>query len=464
MCGSCGLEPSASQQVDGESHDAGVVGSSNGRTNGELANIPKECPSSLEIASSSMGEVKISLNCESALGRPNFHMPSLDELREIMEERCLRSYKIIDPNFSVMNLMKDVCECFLELATDSSHKSQERVGSMLPTLDLTLPSTTADKEDMHLTSECLSEPVDRHFSVEIPPSQIAKTLHCLNGQDNYASSSKVVIANDTTESHREPEVKEPGISSSSSLMLVPQSGLSIDELRAINDINDVTKGEEKVEIPWVNEINDERLPSFYYVSHNLVFQNARVNFCLSKIGGQSCCSACFGDCLQSTLWPISCVCANKSAKFAYTSEGIIEEEFLDECIKMTRDPQQQRLLHCNNCPLERSRNEGILEPCKGHLQRNIIKECWSKCGCYKRCGNRVVQRGFNSKLQVWIISFCLKSLWLVFEYVFISTFSNAEVIQSFHDFFFFPLSLARFFCSDVMPQLNCYYMLGFLHS
>ncbi|KAK8501785.1 hypothetical protein V6N12_072922 [Hibiscus sabdariffa] len=69
---------------------------------------------------------------------------------------------------------------------------------------------------------------------------------------------------------------------------------------------------------------------------------------------------------------------------------------------MTRDPQQQCLLSCVECPLERSKKDDVLEPCKGHLKRNVIKECWSKCGCNKRCGNRVVQRGVNYKLQVFL--------------------------------------------------------------
>ncbi|CAI0385875.1 unnamed protein product [Linum tenue] len=59
---------------------------------------------------------------------------------------------------------------------------------------------------------------------------------------------------------------------------------------------------------------------------------------------------------------------------------------------MTRDPQLQSISSCMDCPLERSRNEEMLEPCKGHLNRKFIKECWRKCGCHKQCGNRVVQR------------------------------------------------------------------------
>ncbi|KAK9282232.1 hypothetical protein L1049_005146 [Liquidambar formosana] len=64
-----GLDPSVSQCANGK--DKHVPASSHERiTNYELANIPEESSPNLEIASSPMGEVKISLSCNSAIGRP----------------------------------------------------------------------------------------------------------------------------------------------------------------------------------------------------------------------------------------------------------------------------------------------------------------------------------------------------------------------------------------------------------
>lgn len=385
-------EPPASHHVRGEYRGDSVLASlGEGSSNCKLASMPFEFPPSLEIASSSMGEVKISLSCNSAFGRKNFHMPTLDELRELLEERCLRSYKIVDPSFSVMNLMKDVCNCFVELATNSSYELQEESRSMtpnlgIPNLDILKKSTAQDalhvggsKENMFI------------------PSGIPRTPQSSNGPDDHVSTSEDIIANGVVESGLAKELGDLEFSNSHGLVPVPLCRLTPDELRAINDVKDITKGEERVAIPWVNEINNECPPSFYYISHSLVFQNACVNFSLSRIGDQSCCSVCFGNCLQSGL---TCVCAHQNGRFVYTTEGVLEEDFLEECISMTRGPQQQHLLNCRDCPLERSRNEGILEPCKGHLKRNIIRECWSKCGCHKQCGNRVVQRGISCKLQV----------------------------------------------------------------
>lgn len=100
-----------------------------------------------------------------------------------------------------------------------------------------------------------------------------------------------------------------------------------------------------------------------------------------------------------------CPCALQSGgEFAYTNNGLLKEEILDECIKAIRDPQKCHLSYCKECPLEKSKNTGGLEQqsCKGHLDRGFIKECWLKCGCSKKCGNRVVQGGIKHKLQVFM--------------------------------------------------------------
>ncbi|XVF32332.1 hypothetical protein REPUB_Repub17cG0072700 [Reevesia pubescens] len=335
------------------------------RTSCELATVPDEIPSNLEIASSPLGEVKISLSYNSALGIPNFQLPNIDELRELMEQRCLRSYKLIDPNFDVFKILNDMCECISELATHSSNQSQE--GNVMPALDVLKKSPARDTLDAESNKEngCL-------------------LVRMLNGSLNVQCSENGCVDN----------VGEK------ELMLVPQHQLIPNELRWLHDASDITKGEEKVKISWVNEINKDFPSPFQYISENLVFQNAHVSFSLSRIGDESCCPTCFGDCLLS-LQPCACAC-QAGGKFAYTPAGVLKEDFLEECISMTRDPQQQCLLNCAQCPLERSKRDDFPEPCKGHLKRKVIKECWSKCGCNKQCGNRVVQRGVNYKLQVFL--------------------------------------------------------------
>lgn len=331
-------------------------------TSCDLSTAPDEIPSSLEIASSPLGEVKISLSYNSALGRPNFQLPSIDELRELMEQRCLRSYKLIDPNFDVIKILCDMCECISELATDSSTESQEF--NVMPALDVLKKSPARDILDAESNNQngCF-----------LPKMMV-------NGSFSTQCSPDGCVGKE--------------------LVVVSQHQLTPAELRWLHDASDITKGEEKVEISWVNEINKDFPPPFQYISESLVFQNAHVSFSLSRIGDESCCPTCFGDCLLSQQ-PCQCSC-KAGGNFAYTLAGIVKEDFLEECISMTRDPQQQCLLNCTDCPLERSKKDDFPEPCKGHLKRKIIKECWSKCGCNKNCGNRVVQRGLKYKLQVFL--------------------------------------------------------------
>ncbi|MFQ6627297.1 hypothetical protein Gotur_006357, partial [Gossypium turneri] len=358
------LEPPESLHA-AEIAGAGASASGSERhTSCEHATVPDEIPSILEIASSQLGEVTISLSYNSALGGPNFQLPSIDELRGLMELRYLQSYKLIDPNFDVIKILTDMCECISELATNSSNQSQE--GNEMPALDVLKKSPTRGDAEKNKENGCceaammLNESFDNHCSG--------------NGFVYNVGRKELVVAS--------------------------QHHLTSNELRRVLDASDITKGEENFEISWVNEINKEFPTPFQYISDNLVFQNAHVSFSLSRIGDERCCPTCLGDCLLSQK-PCACAC-QAGGKFAYTPEGVIKEDFLEECISMTRDPQKQCLLNCTECPLERSKADDFPEPCKGHLQRKAIKECWIKCGCNKQCGNRVVQRGVNYKLQVFL--------------------------------------------------------------
>ncbi|OMO64926.1 hypothetical protein CCACVL1_21596 [Corchorus capsularis] len=357
-------EPLESMQADENGGGGASAAKSEQRTSCQLAANPDETPGSLEIASSQLGEVKISISYNSALGRPNFQMPSIDELRGLMEQRCLRSYKLIDPNFDVIKILNDMCECISEIASNSSNQSQE--GIAIPALDVLKKSPARNA----LGAEC-----NKNGCL---PARMS------NGSLNVECSANGCVDN--------VEGK--------ALVVVPEHQLTPNQLRWLHDANDVTRGEEKVEISWANEINTDFPSPFQYISENLVFQNAHVSFSLSQIGDESCCPTCFGDCLLSQQ---PCACASQAGKsYVYASAGVVKEDFLEECISMTRDPQQQCLLYCTECPLERSKKNGFPETCKGHIKRKVIKECWSRCGCNMKCGNRVVQRGVNYKLQVFL--------------------------------------------------------------
>ncbi|PNT51757.1 hypothetical protein POPTR_002G257400v4 [Populus trichocarpa] len=283
----------------------------------------------------------------------------------------------------------------LEIAT--SAMGEERILNVTPALDLLKKSAGvgAIKQNDRIQAYFANRSVDACCFDGMAALQIPRPLQLSNGLEVMQSSEEVIV-NGCSGSGKEKEFEDAEYGS---LIVVPQHQLTADEFRFLNYHSDITKGEEMFEIPWSNEVNSEFPPVFNYIPRNLIFQNAYVNFSLSQIRAENCCSACIGNCLSSST---PCVCSSDSEHgFAYTLEGLVKEDFLEDCISLTRNPQRQFLFYCRDCPLERSKNDEMLEPCKGHLKRKYIKECWSKCGCHKQCGNRVVQRGIMCKLQVF---------------------------------------------------------------
>lgn len=365
--------------------------------------MSSELASNLEIASSPFGEVKISLSCNLALVRPDFHMPSLETVLQSVEEKCLRSYKTSDPNFSVMDIMKEICQCFLNLRSDQNSVGPSTI-DVHPTLTIDLPSKSSATDDLGaggLQLSCLTGANDPQSNNELP-LPITPLFTSCNGTDDGCHLEER-DGGDYYGTYTEN--KEHHVEETNGLSLVVFEASEM--IKPLLDVIDIAKGQEKVIISLVNEVNSESPPSFYYIPENVVFQKACVNFSLSHIGDGSC-SACSGNCLSSSA---PCACAQLvGGEFAYTTDGLVNEGLLKECISMKRDLKKQNQFFCKECPVERSKSEDILEPCKGHLVRKFIKECWLRCGCNKQCGNRVVQRGITRNLQVAIYCMELTSI------------------------------------------------------
>lgn len=258
-------------------------------------------------SSSRLEEVKISLNCDSALSGLNFSIPDLDVVMKFMDRKYLNFFKTVDPPFSTAKLLNDLCNIFLKMGL--------RKGS----------------------------------------------------NSNQANSHSLQYL---TQGERKP----------------------------FNFISDITKGSEKVKIPLIDEFGSDALPKFNYIPCNTIYQSATVSISLARISDEGCCSDCSGNCLSSSL---PCACARETGgEFAYTRKGLLKEEFLTACVTMKTEPQDHHFVYCQECPLEKSKNEYMPERCKGHMVRKFIKECWRKCGCDMLCGNRIVQRGIKCKLQV----------------------------------------------------------------
>ncbi|XP_027348802.1 histone-lysine N-methyltransferase SUVR4-like isoform X2 [Abrus precatorius] len=258
------------------------------------------------IGSSDKGEVKISLNCNSALGQPNFCIPNLDVVMRFMDKKYLSSCNTVGPQLSMAKLLDDLCRSYLKLGYRKISNSK------------------------HATS---------------------------------------------------------------------QQSVNQGEGNSFHFIIDITKGSEEVKISLIDEFGNDDLPKFNYIPCSIIYQSASVNISLARISDEGCCSDCSNDCLSSSL---PCACAQETGgEFAYTPQGLLKEEFLTACMSMKNEPQDHHLVYCQECPLEKSKNEYMPERCKGHLVRKFIKECWMKCGCGMHCGNRIVQRGIRCKLQVF---------------------------------------------------------------
>uniref|UniRef100_A0A7N0T8R9 Uncharacterized protein n=1 Tax=Kalanchoe fedtschenkoi TaxID=63787 RepID=A0A7N0T8R9_KALFE len=176
-----------------------------------------------------------------------------------------------------------------------------------------------------------------------------------------------------------------------------QAALGPTQLRRVKDIS---KGLENVPISLIYESNSETLPRFFYARNNVAYQSAYVHVSYARISDEDSCSGCVKNCL---LRQVPCACARETGgEFAYTPQGLLKEDFLETCISMSQNPAEKHLFYCEVCPLERNKNESKPEPCKGHLLRKFIKECWTKCGCSLRCGNRIVQRGITRRLEVFV--------------------------------------------------------------
>ena len=340
----------------------------------------KDSSTSFEVALSHSGSGKLSFTYNSA--SPDFNMPDMELVCKEMEARCLRTYKLLEPNFSFEKLLQDICQFIVDMGCESSGPREKEMIQIIPAVDfLSKPSVPR-----------VLQSNQAGISIMSPNSRIIHGGIC---------SSSAIAGEQTSSSNMQVIAKRPA-----------------------HDVNDISKGEERVNIPIINKSGNGILPPpFHYIPFNITFQNAHVNISLARIGDENCCQDCFGDCLVE---PIPCACARETGgNFAYTRDGLLTEVFLDSCVSMLREPDKHHLVYCKICPNELvkikvnsdSRNTKVNpDPCKGHLITKFIKECWSKCGCSRNCGNRVVQRGITRHLQVshmypfklLVLPFCTK--------------------------------------------------------
>lgn len=364
-------------------------------TNCERVSNADESSWKLELASTASGEVKISMSCIPPQGRPDFHVPSLDELFKRTGDKCLRKFKFLYPSFSVRQILNELCACALELGNSTSGEFQEEI-HVTPAYDSSSKSTAVDVEAIKEMPVTPKGSIHTQGAVRIEESEILYLPPTSNGMGHGVLSVHDFTGKDCGDGK---DNEQNGMENASShKLMVVEHLMPLETRTQIFVIDDISKALETVLVSLVNDVNNELPPAFRYIPSNIKFENADVNFSLARIG-DSFCSTCFGDCVS-----IPCTCTHASGGVVYTVEGLVKEDFLEECISINRDFPRPSLSHCKDCPLERSKQEDAKEGCKGHLVRKFIKECWWKCGCNGRCGNRVVQHGIKSKLQAFMTS------------------------------------------------------------
>ncbi|KAL2227816.1 UNVERIFIED_CONTAM: Histone-lysine N-methyltransferase SUVR4 [Sesamum indicum] len=293
-----------------------------------------------DIASSTCGKVKVSLTCNHDQWQHNFRVPSADEVLSFAENTCHKFYETTGAQFSLIKLLNELCESYLETNRSSG---------------------------------------------------------------NYIHRSLSCSRDSTREDHPEADQgKRISSGSGSSVSRGHVISRDSDKKKVFHKVSDITNGTEKVKISLLDEKGNEDLPHYIYCPENITYESAYVHASLARISDEDCCSGCIGDCLSSSI-PCTCA-RDTGGEFAYTPEGLLNEKFLQSCISMKLSPKKHHLFYCQDCPLERAKNINMPEKCKGHMLRKFIKECWRKCGCNMQCGNRVVQRGITRKLQVFLTS------------------------------------------------------------
>uniref|UniRef100_A0A803LA99 SET domain-containing protein n=1 Tax=Chenopodium quinoa TaxID=63459 RepID=A0A803LA99_CHEQI len=368
VCSQDGQESWASKSVGIIDKSLGTLASPNAENHIQEAEDSQKTSANIDIAASSLGEVRLSLSCNPGPEGNDFYFLDLQVVLKKVNDNCLTKYKIMDPEFSVIKVMEEFCECAGNLGTKANAVNQE--GSSQQDAGVidsngTVAAINAESSDNVAATTDMAEP---------EASNPTSATNCEATDDHCAEKD------------------------SNSLVVVQQQQLIPSSLEILDVTSDISRGVEAIKVS-VEKSNCDSLPLFHYIPQNVISHNADLIFSLAQIGDQDCCHSCVGDCLALSS---SCNCARRNGgESSYNSDGLVREEFLDKCISMVKNPQKDYLVYCKECPLERLKNEDMLDPCKGHLRRTFIKECWAKCGCNKHCGNKVIQHGISHNLQVF---------------------------------------------------------------
>ncbi|KAH7444146.1 hypothetical protein KP509_02G066700 [Ceratopteris richardii] len=287
-------------------------------------------------------------------------------------------------------------------ATSSRSISEEKDANLNLAMLCTTPAVPCNPSNQK-QREATSKPDFPHDSVMLNRGQEISVLE--DSCSDHMPEERGNIDSGPAVPYKRLVLRRKGSSSSKLVATVKEEPICAQDCEGqhkkyILDEYDISRGQELFPILVSNSVSNESVPhTFCYIKSNITFQNAYVNFALARIGEEDCCAKCIGNCLES--YP-PCHCAREtSGEFAYNLDGRLRQSLLQEAIEDKRNTESSssRNKYCDKFSCLLSSGD-----CKGHLIRKFVKECWSKCGCDMRCGNRVVQKGICRKLQVSYIS------------------------------------------------------------
>ncbi|KAJ3693144.1 hypothetical protein LUZ60_012239 [Juncus effusus] len=102
----------------------------NSSSSADVASVPDHT-GTVQLGSSSNGQVNLVFQFPSQ--NPNFPSPNLDEFFHRVENQCLRSFRSINPNFSLPNFFNDMCQMLAEQFRTSTGTDTE-TGTESPTV------------------------------------------------------------------------------------------------------------------------------------------------------------------------------------------------------------------------------------------------------------------------------------------------------------------------------------------
>ncbi|KAJ3706387.1 hypothetical protein LUZ61_010092 [Rhynchospora tenuis] len=171
-------------------------GSSRRKAGGKEKEIidPEGQGTSANLVLAATEDVNLSFICrDKFLCDPNFQMPTIEAVCQDVEERYLRSYKILDPTFSLQNILEVMCRSFSELGHLPQEKRRNSDINIIPApgaqfLYEGMPACAGSLEDISRGEEMVPISIERVAeSLEEHPLQFRYIARNIPYQNAYIS-------------------------------------------------------------------------------------------------------------------------------------------------------------------------------------------------------------------------------------------------------------------------------------